>query len=84
MSQKSIQLLEGKHYLEKTTEVDDGRVAHLTLSEAGRKRIDELRPLDIFKQAEELVSQHEFDSIGNALQARLGLLQKVNHTRSFG
>lgn len=81
---QTIQLLERKHYLEKTPDAIDGRVVHLTVSEAGQKLIDELKPLDVFRQAEDRVSQHEFDSIGSALQATLGLLQKVNHSRSFG
>jgi DNA-binding MarR family transcriptional regulator len=81
---QSIQLLERKHYLEKSPDAVDGRVVHLALSEAGQKLIDELKPLDIFKQAEDKVSQQEFDTIGSALQSTLGLLQKVNHSRSFG
>lgn len=81
---QSIQLLERKHYLEKSPDAIDGRVVHLTLTDAGRKLISELKPLDIFKHAETRVSQQEFDSIGNALQSTLGLLQKVNNTRSFG
>jgi hypothetical protein len=40
--------------------------------------------LDIFKQAETKVSRQEFDSIGQALQTTLGVLQKVNATKSFG
>lgn len=81
---QSIQLLERKRFIEKTTDSRDGRVVHLTLSEAGRALIDELKPLDIFKQAETKVSRHEFDTIDNALQTTLGLLQKVNHSKSFG
>lgn len=81
---QSIQLLERKHYLEKTPDADDGRVVHLSLSASGQTLIEELKPLDIFNQAENKISQHEFNSIGNALQSTLGLLQKVNQTRSFG
>lgn len=81
---QSIQLLERKRFLVKTTDSRDGRVIHLSLSEAGRSLIDELKPLDIFKQAETKVSRHEFDTIDNALQTTLGVLQKVNHSKSFG
>lgn len=81
---QSIQLLERKHYLEKTTDAHDGRVIHLTLTDSGQRLIDELKPLDIFKQAEDKVSRQEFDTIDNALQTTLGVLQKVNHSRSFG
>ena len=81
---QSIQLLERKRFLEKTTDSQDGRVVHLTLTEMGQTLIDELKPLDIFKQAEAKVSRHEFDTIDNALQSTLGLLQKVNQSKSFG
>jgi DNA-binding MarR family transcriptional regulator len=81
---QTIQILERKRFLEKTTDLVDGRVIHLDLTETGRKLIEELKPLDIFKQAESKVSRHEFSSIENALQTTLSVLQKVNQTRSFG
>ena len=81
---QTIQILERKHYLYKTVDPLDGRVIHLSLSNTGRQLIDELKPLDIFKQAEAKVSRQEFDSIGNALLATLGVLQKVNQSKSFG
>ncbi|QPK62577.1 winged helix-turn-helix transcriptional regulator [Methylomonas sp. LL1] len=81
---QTIQILERKRFLEKTADSLDGRVVHLSLSEAGRGLIDELKPLDIFKQAEAKVSRQEFDSIDNALQTTLGVLQKVNRSKSFG
>ncbi len=81
---QTIQILERKHFLEKTTDSLDGRVVHLSLTEAGHNLIDELKPLDIFKHAETKVSRHEFDTIENALQTTLAVLQKVNETRSFG
>lgn len=81
---QTIQILERKRFLEKNIDSVDGRVVHLSLSEAGRALIEELKPLDIFKDAETKVSRHEFSSIENALQITLGVLQKVNHTKSFG
>ncbi|MCQ8104485.1 MarR family winged helix-turn-helix transcriptional regulator [Methylomonas sp. SURF-2] len=81
---QSIQILERKRYLQKTTDSLDGRVVHLSLTEAGMALVDELKPLDIFKQAEREVSHQEFDSIGNALQTTLSVLQKVNQSKSFG
>ena len=81
---QTIQILERKRFLEKTTDIVDGRVIHLELTETGRKLIEELKPLDIFKQAESKVSRQEFSGIENALQTTLSVLQKVNQTRSFG
>lgn len=81
---QTIQILERKHYLEKSTDSEDGRVIHLRLTEAGTQLIDELRPLDIFKGAESKISRQEFDTIGQALQTTLGVLQKANNLKSFG
>lgn len=81
---QSIQILERKRYLRKTIDSLDGRVVHLSLTAAGAALVDELKPLDMFKQAEHKVSHQEFDSIENALQTTLGLLQKVNQSKSFG
>jgi DNA-binding MarR family transcriptional regulator len=81
---QTIQILERKHYLEKETDSLDGRVVHIKLTEAGIQLIDELKPLDMFKQAETKISRQEFDTIGQALQTTLGVLQKVNHSKSFG
>ncbi len=81
---QTIQILERKHYLQKASDAVDGRVVHLTLTVAGQNLIDELKPLDMFKQAESKVSRQEFDTIGNALKTTLGVLQKVNHSKSFG
>lgn len=81
---QTIQILERKHYLEKATDSLDGRVVHLSLTEGGRRLINELKPLDIFKQAESKVSRQEFDTIGQALKTTLGVLQKVNGSKSFG
>ena len=81
---QTIQILERKHYLDKTTDSIDGRVVHLSLTESGKQLIDELKPLDIFKHAESKISRQEFDTIGQALYTTLGVLQKVNHSKSFG
>lgn len=81
---QSIQILERKHYIIKTIDPLDGRVVHLALSETGRALIEELKPLDLFKHAESKLSHHEFANIGQALQTTLGVLQKVNNSKSFG
>ncbi len=81
---QTIQILERKRYLQKTTDANDARVVHLSLTEKGQALIDTLKPLDIFKQAEAKVSHREFDSIDQALQSTLRLLQKTNQSKSFG
>jgi len=81
---QSIQVLERKRFLEKTTDISDGRIVHLSLTDAGQALIEELKPLDIFKKAEAKVSRQDFDTIDSALQATLDVLQKVNQSKSFG
>lgn len=81
---QSIQVLERKRFLQRQTDRIDGRIIHLSLTESGHALIEELKPLGIFKQAEAKISQQEFDTIDNALQTALGVLQKVNQNKSFG
>ena len=81
---QTIQILERKRFLEKKLDSLDGRVVHLSLSDSGHSLIEELKPLDMFKRAEAKVSSQEFGSIESALQTTLGVLQKVNQSKSFG
>ena len=81
---QSIQVLERKNTIKKVPDPEDRRVVHLLLTETGRKLIENLKPLDIFMQAEQQISEQEFDSIGDALNRALIALQKSNHSKSFG
>lgn len=81
---QTIHILERKSFLEKTIDSQDGRVMHLSLTEKGQALIHELKPLELFRQAEAKVSYLEFDDIQNALQSTLALLQKANQSKSFG
>ncbi len=81
---QTIQLLERKNLLEKTVSSQDARVIHLSLTESGERLINELKPLELFKQAEQQVSQLKFIDIGEALQTTLSVLQQANQSKSFG
>ena len=81
---QTIQLLEKKHYLFKTVSDKDARVVHLALTESGQRLLNELNPLEIFRQAEAHVSHLAFDSLESALQTTLIALQQVNQSRRFG
>jgi MarR family transcriptional regulator, negative regulator of the multidrug operon emrRAB len=81
---QTIQLLERKALLEKNVSSADARVVHLSLTEAGAQLMNELKPLELFKQAEQQISQLEFQSLGQALQTALSVLQQANQTKSFG
>jgi MarR family transcriptional regulator, negative regulator of the multidrug operon emrRAB len=81
---QTIQILERKHYLQKTVDQSDARIVHLSLTITGKQLVDELKPLNIFKQAENTVNDQDFKSLGQALQSTLAVLQTVNKSKSFG
>lgn len=81
---QSLQVLERKGYLAKTADTEDGRVVHLSLLDAGLRLLEEIRPLDVFSQAEQLVAKQNFATLDEALSATLKALQTANNSRSFG
>ena len=81
---QSIQVLERKNYLEKTQDANDGRVVHLALSTEGIRLLDEIKPIDVFAQAQLAVSNKVFSTIEAALSSVLAELQKANNAKSFG
>jgi DNA-binding MarR family transcriptional regulator len=81
---QSIQVLERKSYVEKSQDTQDGRVVHLALSTAGKQLLDEIKPLDIFAQAQHAISTQGFSTLEAALSSILAELQKANNARSFG
>ncbi|MGZ8137529.1 MAG: MarR family winged helix-turn-helix transcriptional regulator, partial [Methylococcaceae bacterium] len=60
---QSLQVLERKGYVEKRQDSVDGRVVHLTLSAVGAQLLDEIKPLDVFAQAQQALSLHKFTTI---------------------
>ena len=81
---QSLQVLERKGYIEKSQDSQDGRVVHLALSLIGTTLLDELKPLDVFAQAQHALSTQHFTSIESALNSILTELQKANNAKSFG
>lgn len=81
---QSIQVLERKSYVEKSQDSQDGRVVHLALSAEGKQLLDEIKPIDIFAQAQQAISSQGFNSLEDALNSALSALQKANNARSFG
>jgi MarR family transcriptional regulator, negative regulator of the multidrug operon emrRAB len=81
---QTLQVLERKGYLSKTQDLDDGRIIHLSLLEAGKKILQQVQPLDVFTQAEKTLLQKEFKSLRHALGVTLEVLQKANNSKSFG
>jgi DNA-binding MarR family transcriptional regulator len=81
---QSIQVLERKDYVSKSQDSDDGRVVHLALSDEGKQLLDEIKPIDVFVQAQSIISSQNFTTIEEALSNVLIELQKANNAKSFG
>lgn len=81
---QSIQVLERKEYVIKSQDSGDGRVVHLALSETGRRLLDEIKPIDVFAQAQAMLASQQFTTIEEALNTVLIELQKANNAKSFG
>ena len=81
---QSIQVLERKNYVDKIQDTEDGRVVHLILTASGHQLLDDIKPIDIFTQAQLAVSSETFTSIEEALKSILMELQKANNSKSFG
>jgi DNA-binding MarR family transcriptional regulator len=81
---QSISLLENKGYLHKTPDEDDKRVVHLSLSVMGSQLLSELRPLNIFAQADQLLATQQVKTVGEALNSVLLALQQSSDAKTFG
>lgn len=81
---QSIQVLERKDYVSKSQDNEDGRVVHLSLSKEGKQLLDEIKPIDVFAQAQAIISSQNFTTIEEALNSVLIELQKANNAKSFG
>jgi len=81
---QSISVLERKGYIQKTPDSHDKRVVHLSLSTMGRQLLTELKPLNVFAEAEQMLSNQPVSTVGEALNAVLLALQEVSQAKSFG
>lgn len=81
---QSLQVLERKGYIAKTTDSEDRRVVHLRLQPAGWQLLDKIRPLEIFNQAQQQVADQNFSCLDEALTATLKAVQIANNSKSFG
>jgi DNA-binding MarR family transcriptional regulator len=81
---QSIQVLVRKGYLDKSQDIEDGRVVHLSLSVEGVELLDGIKPLNVFALAEQAMACQHFTSIDAALSSILAELQKANNAKSFG
>jgi MarR family transcriptional repressor of emrRAB len=81
---QTIQVLERKGYIQRSSDVEDGRVVHLALSKSGARLLDELAALDVFAQAENALAIKQYSTLGDALTSMLRSLQITNNAKTFG
>lgn len=81
---QSLQVLERKGYIEKSPNVQDRRILHLSLSANGQRVLEEIRAFDRLPRADREVAQQQFETINKVLRSLLTALQKANHLKSFG
>lgn len=81
---QTLLLLEKKGYVKKTTDSNDRRVVHLSLSPEGQDMLAKARPSELFNQASNLLNADELNRYDETLVTVLTVLQKSNKSHSFG
>lgn len=79
---QTLILLGKKGYIQKTADVNDLRVVHLSLLSEGRVILEKARPTDLYSKASAVF--HEDNSGDNVFVNALTALQKANKSQSFG
>lgn len=82
---QSLIILENKGYIAKTPDLNDKRVVHLQLLEAGKTTLNQARPSGLFHTATSILQSNDAPpSDANVFQQALTALQKANQSQSFG
>lgn len=79
---QTLQLLEKKGYIKKTTDSNDRRVVHLSLLEEGDALLTKARPADLYSLASTIFNENQNQD--NVFVNALTALQKANKSQSFG
>jgi len=81
---QTLQVLERKGYLDRTQDMEDGRIIHLTLTAPGLELLTDMNTNDFLAQAEQSVLSKKFSSLAEALSVMLLSLQRANNCKTFG
>lgn len=79
---QTLQLLEKKGYIKKTTDSNDRRMVHLSLMEEGEAILADARSTELFRQASTFL--HENSDTEKVLSHTLLALQKAHKFQTFG
>lgn len=81
---QTLKVLEKKSLLDKTTDVSDKRVTHMSITKKGRKLIDKVLPSSALEMAGGQLTQSERVKINDSLRTLLTSMQRANGHKSFG
>ena len=81
---QTLLLLQKKGYVIKSGDASDKRKVHLDLTDAGKKILQQARPMELFNLAAQILEQNEKGIDGEAFVQALVALQKANKSESFG
>ena len=82
---QTLQLLEKKLLVSKTQDEHDKRVVHLKILPAGKKLLTQVKPLDLFTLASQILQQKNPENTdGDFFLQALHALQIANKSQSFG
>ncbi|MCK5830637.1 MAG: winged helix-turn-helix transcriptional regulator [Methylococcales bacterium] len=81
---QSIQVLQRKGYLKKQQDEKDRRITHLKLLPAGKRLLEECKPVDLFNQTSIKTTPESSTALTEFLNKTLSSLQKANKIKTFG
>lgn len=81
---QTLKVLENKGLIEKTPDKADKRVAHISVTKAGRKRVHSILPSPLLERAGEQLAKKGAASIEASLRSLLKSVQHANNLKTFG
>ena len=81
---QTLKVLEKKGLIEKVPDKTDKRVAHLSVTEAGRNLVKNIPPSLLLERANEKLTKKNSESIDASLRSLLKSMQHANNFKSFG
>lgn len=81
---QTLKVLEKKGLIEKTPDQADKRVAHMSVTTAGRKLVESIPPSALLKSASKHLNKKDAASVEVSLQILLKSMQQGNDFKTFG
>ena len=81
---QTLKVLEKKGLIVKTADSNDKRVAHMKVTEEGRKLVENVLPSPLLERAGDLFSDQDITKINLTLSTLLRTVQRANNFKSFG